>query len=113
MFVLEFFTVYPDSVSVGIIQLNKKLLDKQNIGIILLLPLCHRCHGEMMTSQIKIESENFRCYNQPNIFSRQFSHNSTWTLLKDFLALFISIYYETRTTTISILETLVGNNVDL
>lgn len=35
MFVLEFFTVYPDSVSDKIILLNKKLLDKHYIGIIL------------------------------------------------------------------------------
>lgn len=55
MFVLEFFTVYPDSVSVGIIQLNKKLLDKQNIGIILVAtvsPLSRR--NDDVTNQNRI-----------------------------------------------------------
>ena len=79
MFVLDFFTVYPDSVSDKIILLNKKLLDKHYIGIIFVATIlfCHQrigCHGELMTSQIKIESQNFRCYNQPNIVSRFNSH---------------------------------------
>lgn len=80
MFVLEFFTVYPDSVSERIIQKNCLT----NIILALsLLPrsvtifFCHQrigCHGELVTSQIKIESQNFRCYNQPNIVSRFNSH---------------------------------------
>ena len=74
MFVLEFFTVYPDSVSDKIILLNKKLLDKHYIGIILVAtvsPLSRKSiFFRLVTSQIKIESQNFRCYNRPNIVSR-------------------------------------------
>ena len=96
MFVLEFFTVYPDSVSVRIEQKIAWQTEYWHYTLVATVsPLSRRI---MMTSQIKIESQNFRCYNQPNIVSRQFSHNSTWTLLKDFRALFVSIYCGPRTT---------------
>ena len=69
MFVLDFFTVYPDSVSERIIQ-KKNAWQTFFVTII----FYRRCHGELVTSQIKIESQNFRCYNQPNIVSRFNSH---------------------------------------
>ena len=69
MFVLDFFTVYPDSVSERIIQ---KKIAWQTFFVTIIF--CRRCHGELVTSQIKIESQNFRCYNQPNIVSRFNSH---------------------------------------
>ena len=77
MFVLDFFTVYPDSVSERIIQ--KNCLTNIILALSLLPPYYSvtkefGCHGELMTSQIKIESQNFRCYNQPNIVSRFNSH---------------------------------------